>query len=92
VKVSVNLKMSKNAAEDLFVKPRGGKKTISLKIDIQMGMIALNGAIHIPETAAQAANYAKPGTGTGLLDALFDIHRERPNSYTRIAPNAWLRI
>jgi hypothetical protein len=31
----------------------------------------------MPETAAQAAHYAKPGTGTGLADALLDIHGER---------------
>jgi hypothetical protein len=31
----------------------------------------------MPETHAQAAHYAKPGTGTGLGDMLLDIHGER---------------
>jgi len=31
----------------------------------------------MPETAAQAGHYAKPGTGSGLGDMLLDIHGER---------------
>jgi hypothetical protein len=31
----------------------------------------------LPETAAQATLYAKPGTGSGLAEMLLDIHGER---------------
>jgi len=39
--------------------------------------VALEEAIQLPETASQAAHYAKPGTGSGLAEMLLDIHGER---------------
>jgi hypothetical protein len=54
-----------NAAGDPYVRP------------YMLGKIALEEAIQLPETAAQAAHYAKPGTGGGLGEMLLDIHGER---------------